>query len=461
MLIDSYIKDNRQDFIEELMDLLKVPSISADKKNKKDILDMANILKKKMLNIGLEKVEILNSLGNPVVYAEHILDEKLPTILVYGHYDVQPPDPLDLWDNPPFSPTIKKTKLHPQGAIFGRGTCDNKGQFHMHIKAFETMLKTGNLKCNVKFIIEGEEEIGSPNLAEFIKIHKDKLKNDVIIISDTNLISNDVPCITISARGLAYIEVKLSCSNRDLHSGLYGGIVANPINSISKVIASLHDDKNNITIKDFYRDVIYREDLVEKDNEAVFDNYFEQKRKDIGIRSYYNEHGYSIRDSLGLRPCLDVNGIYGGYTGEGAKTVIPSSATAKISMRLVPNQSEKHIVRATKEHLKSLIPSYLDVEFISHGGGDPYYISKNDIGYKAAEMAMEESFAKKPVAFNSGASIPIMAVLEKELDSKCILMGFGLDSDGIHAPNEHFGIFNYFKGIETISLFHKHFYDLF
>lgn len=454
-----YIEKNKDRFIDELVELLKIPSISADPAYKEDVLKTAEAVKKQLEEAGCDAVEICETPGYPIVYGEKILDDKLPTILVYGHYDVQPPDPLNLWDNPPFEPVIKKTKLHPEGAIFARGSCDDKGQMYMHVKALEYMTQTDQLPCNVKFMIEGEEEVGSVSLGWFVERNREKLANDVILISDTGMISKDTPSITTGLRGLSYVEVEVTGPNRDLHSGLYGGAVANPINILTKMIASLHDENNHITIPGFYDDV---ENLSKEEREKMAEAPFNLKdyEESIDIDSVYGEKGYSTNERNSIRPTLDVNGIWGGYTGEGAKTVIASQAFAKISMRLVPDQDWKKITELFKNHFESIAPKGVRVKVKPHHGGQAYVTPINSLGYKAAEKAYEETFGKTPIPQRSGGSIPIVALFEKELKSKTILMGFGLDSDAIHSPNEHFGIWNYLKGIETIPQFYHYFTEM-
>jgi len=406
------------------------------------------------------QVEICETPGYPIVYGEKIIDPKLPTVLVYGHYDVQPPDPVDLWDNPPFDPIIKKTVLHPEGAIFARGACDDKGQLYMHVKALEFMIKTEQLPCNVKFMIEGEEEIGSKSLDWFVKRNQKKLANDVILISDTGMIANDIPSITTGIRGLSYVEVTVTGPNRDLHSGLYGGAVANPINILTKMIAQLHDEHNQITIPGFYDKV---ENLSHEERTAMAKAPFslEDYKKALDIDAVYGEKEYTTNERTAIRPTLDVNGIWGGYTGEGAKTVIPSKAFAKISMRLVPNQDWEEITELFTTHFKAIAPEGVRVEVTPHHGGQGYVTPIDSMGYKAASAAYETSFGKKPIPQRSGGSIPIVALFEKELKSKIIMMGFGLDSDAIHSPNEHFGIWNYRKGIETIPFFYSNYTELY
>ncbi len=454
-----YIEKNKERFLDELIELLKIPSISADSAYKKDVLKTAEAVKKQLEKAGCDSVEICETPGYPIVYGEKIIDKKLPTILVYGHYDVQPPDPLDLWESPPFEPVIKKTKLHPEGAIFARGSCDDKGQMYMHVKALEYMTKTNQLPCNVKFMIEGEEEVGSKSLEGFVSKNKKKLSNDVILISDTGMIAKDVPSITTGLRGLSYVEVEVTGPNRDLHSGLYGGAVANPINVLTKMIASLHDKNNHITIPGFYDDV---EKLSKKEREKMAEAPFNLKNyeKALDIDAVYGEKGYSTNERNSIRPTLDVNGIWGGYIGEGAKTVIASKAYAKISMRLVPNQDWKKITELFKNHFESIAPEGVRVKVKPHHGGQAYVTPIDSLGYKAAEKAYEETFGKTPIPQRSGGSIPIVALFEKELKSKTILMGFGLDSDAIHSPNEHFGIWNYLKGIETIPQFYHFFTEM-
>ena len=383
----------------------------------------------------------------------------LPTVLVYGHYDVQPADPIDLWTSPPFEPVIKKTAIHPEGAIFARGACDDKGQMYMHVKALEFMTSSGNLPCNVKFMIEGEEEVGSESLAWFVPRNKEKLANDVILISDTGMIANDIPSITTGLRGLSYVEVEVTGPNRDLHSGLYGGAVANPINILTKMIASLHDENNHITIPGFYDTVV---ELSEEERAEMAKAPFslENYKKALQIDATHGEKGYTTNERNSIRPTLDVNGIWGGYTGKGAKTVIASKAYAKISMRLVPNQDWKSITQLFKNHFEQIAPSSVSVKVTPHHGGQGYVTPIDNIAYQAASKAYETTFGKKPIPQRSGGSIPIVALFEKELKSKTILMGFGLDSDAIHSPNEHFGVWNYLKGIETIPYFYQHFTQL-
>jgi len=457
--IKNYIDSNKARFINELIEILKMPSVSADPAFNQDVLNTSEAVKGFLEKAGCDNVEICETPGYPIVYGEKIIDPSLPTILVYGHYDVQPADPVELWDSPPFEPVIKTTEIHPEGAIFARGACDDKGQMFMHVKALEYMTSTGNLPCNVKFMIEGEEEVGSESLGWFVERNQEKLANDVILISDTGMIANDIPSITTGLRGLSYVQVEVTGPNRDLHSGLYGGAVANPINVLTKMIASLHDENNHITIPGFYDNV---EELSAEERAEMakapfsLDNY----KKALNIDAVYGEKGYSTNERNSIRPTLDVNGIWGGYIGEGAKTVIASKAFAKISMRLVPNQDWKEITELFKKHFESIAPAGVTVEVKPHHGGQGYVTPIDNIGYQAASKAYEATFGKNPIPQRSGGSIPIVALFEKELKSKTILMGFGLDSDAIHSPNEHFGIFNYLKGIETIPLFYKYFTEL-
>ena len=455
----SYIEKNKDRFINELIELLKIPSVSADPAFKNDVLNTSEAVKTSLEKAGCDFVEICETPGYPIVYGEKIIDPNLPTVLVYGHYDVQPADPIELWDSPPFEPVIKTTEVHPQGAIFARGACDDKGQMYMHVKALEYMTETGTLPCNVKFMIEGEEEVGSESLSWFVERNQEKLANDVILISDTGMIANDIPSITTGLRGLSYVEVEVTGPNRDLHSGLYGGAVANPINVLTKMIASLHDEDNHITIPGFY-DGVEELSLEERAEMAKAPFSLDNYKKALDIEAVYGEKGYSTNERNAIRPTLDVNGIWGGYTGEGAKTVIASKAYAKISMRLVPNQEWKAITELFKNHFESIAPKGVTVKVTPHHGGQGYVTPIDNIGYKAASKAYQDTFGKTPIPQRSGGSIPIVALFEKELKSKIILMGFGLDSDAIHSPNEHFGIFNYLKGIETIPLFYKYFTEL-
>ena len=450
--IKNYISANKDRFINELLELLKIPSISADPSYKADVLHCADAVAKFMKNAGAENIEICKTPGYPIVYGDKIIDPNLPTVLVYGHYDVQPADPLELWTSGPFEPVIKKTAIHPDGAIFARGACDDKGQFYMHLKAFELMINTNTLPCNIKFMIEGEEEVGSVHLGAFVKENKQRLKCDAILISDTGIIANDTPSITTGLKGLSYLEVEVTGPNRDLHSGLYGGAVANPINILCEMIAKMKDENNHITIPGFY-DTVLELSTEERAEIARAPFSLDKYKKALDLSDIHGEKGYTTMERTGIRPTLDVNGIWGGYIGEGAKTVIASKAYAKISMRLVPNQSNENITQLFSDYFTSIAPKSVKVKVTPHHGGEPY-VSPTDIpAYLAASKAMETTYGKKPVPVKSGGSIPIVALFEKELGVKSILLGFGLDSDAIHSPNEHYGIFNYLKGIETIPHF--------
>ena len=457
--VKSYIKEHKQRFLDELVELLKIPSVSADNAFKKNVLLTADFVLESLKKAGCDSVELCETDGYPIIYGEKIINKDLPTVLVYGHYDVQPADPIELWTSPPFEPVIKKTEIHPEGAIFARGACDDKGQMYMHVKAFEYMITSGNLPCNVKFMIEGEEEVGSVNLSTFVSENQEKLKNDVIIISDTGMIANDIPSITTGLRGLSYVEVEVTGPNRDLHSGLYGGAVANPINILSKMIASLHDEDNHITIPGFY-DAVQELSTEERAEMAKAPFSLEEYKKSIAINDVHGEKGFSTNERNSIRPTLDVNGIWGGYIGEGAKTVIASKAYAKISMRLVPNQDWKVITELFKNHFENIAPKSVKVKVTPHHGGQGYVTPIDNIAYQAASEAYETTFGKTPIPQRSGGSIPIVALFEKELKSKTILMGFGLNSDAIHSPNEHFGVWNYLKGIETIPYFYANFAKL-
>ena len=446
----------KKEYLDELFDFLKIPSISADPNYKNDVKKAANWIAKKLHDAGCEKVKIEKTKGHPIVFGENFISKKLPTVLVYGHYDVQPPDPINLWESPPFEPVIKKTKIHPEGAIFARGSCDDKGQLYMHVKAFQILKNSNNLKCNLKFLFEGEEEVGSENLESFVNNFKEKLKSDIIIISDTGIGSLEEPKITVGLRGLSYMELTIMGPNRDLHSGLYGGSVANPINILNKIITSLHDKDNKITIPGFYKDVI---ELSEKEREKIIFSESDEMnfKKSLDINLTHGELKYNTDERRSIRPTLDVNGIWGGYIGEGSKTVIPSTAHAKISMRLVPNQNWKEISAMFKKHIESIAPKSVKIKVMTHHGGEPYLMPINNPGYLAAEKAYTESFGIKPQPKRDGGSIPIVPMFEKILGSKTVLMGFGFDSDAIHSPNEHFGVKNFYKGIETIILFYKNF----
>ncbi|MGB5429021.1 dipeptidase [Eudoraea sp.] len=457
--IKAYLNQHKERFINELIQLLKMPSVSADSAYSQDVLDTAEAFATSLKDAGCDLVEICETQGYPIVYGEKIIDKNLPTVLVYGHYDVQPPDPLDLWDSPPFEPVIKKTELHPDGAIYARGASDDKGQVYMHVKALEFMVENNALPCNVKFMIEGEEEVGSENLSDFVKENHAKLENDIILISDTGMIANDIPSITTGLRGLSYVEVEVTGPNRDLHSGLYGGAVANPINILAKMIASLHDENNHITIPGFYDKV---DELTMEERNAMEKAPFnlEAYKTALEIDDVYGETSYTTNERNAIRPTLDVNGIWGGYTGEGAKTVIASKAHAKISMRLVPHQDWHEVTQLFKTHFENIAPAGVKVKVTPHHGGESYVTPIDSIGYKAASKAYETTFGKVPVPKRNGGSIPIVPLFEKELGSKSILMGFGLDSNAIHSPNEHFGVWNFLKGIETIPYFYKYYMEL-
>jgi len=455
--VNNFIESNRERLLEELMDLLRIPSVSADPKYAADVVKTAEYVKDKLVAAGANNVEICETAGYPIVYGDKITDPSLPTVLVYGHYDVQPPDPMELWDSPPFEPVI----LGENGSekIYARGACDDKGQMYMHVKAFEYMMQSGDLPCNVKFMIEGEEEVGSENLGTFVAENKEKLKADVVLVSDTAIIANDVPSITVGLRGLSYVEVEVTGPNRDLHSGIYGGAVMNPINVLCDMISSLRDENKQITIPGFYDDVC---ELSEEERADMAKAPFsrEEYQKDLEVNSVDGEKGYSPVEHTSIRPSFDVNGIWGGYIGEGAKTVLPSKAYAKISMRLVPNQTSEKITELFTNHFNSIAPDSVKVKVTPHHGGEPVVTPTDSIAYQAASNAMESSFGKKPIPVRGGGSIPIVALFEDLLGIKTVLMGFGLDSDDIHSPNEHYGVFNYFKGIETIPMFFKNFAEL-
>ncbi|MEE9438423.1 MAG: dipeptidase [Saprospiraceae bacterium] len=455
----SYINDNKQRFLEELLELLKIPSVSADPAYANDVFRTAEFVKASLEKAGCEIVEIHETAGHPIVYGETIIDKSLPTILVYGHYDVQPADPVELWDSPPFEPIIKKTKIHPEGAIFARGSCDDKGQMYMHVKAFEAMVANNELPCNVKFMIEGEEEVGSVNLGKFCQENKEKLACDVILISDTSVIANDVPSVTTGLRGLSYLEVEVKGPNKDLHSGVYGGAVGNPINILCEMIAALKDEKNHIVIPGFYEDVLVVSDEERAAmNEAPFN--INDYKEGLGIEATEGEKGYTVLEQTSIRPTLDVNGIWGGYIGEGAKTVLPAAAYAKISMRLVPNQQSDIITELFQKHFESIAPKSVKVKVTPHHGGEAAVTPTDTKEFKAASMAMEKTYGKKPIPVRGGGSIPIVALFEKVLNVKTVLMGFGLNSDDIHSPNEHYGLFNFYKGIETIPYYYKYYTEL-
>jgi acetylornithine deacetylase/succinyl-diaminopimelate desuccinylase-like protein len=451
--IKRYVSENKQRFLDELFELLRFPSVSADPKFKADMLRTAEYVAEKLKIAGADEVEICPTAGYPIVYGEKIIDASLPTVLVYGHYDVQPPDPLDLWKTPPFEPTIRDEK------IYARGSCDDKGQFYMHVKAFELMMNTKTLPCNIKFMIEGEEEVGSSNLGIFVGENKKRLKADVVLISDTSMISLEHPSLETGLRGLSYVEVEVTGPDRDLHSGVYGGAVANPATILAKLIASMHDENNHITIPGFYDDVI---ELTEKEREMLNKAPYDEAeyKFDLKVDDLWGEKGYTTMERTGTRPTLEVNGIWGGYIGEGAKTVLPSKAFAKISMRLVPNQQSDKVTKLFKDYFESIAPKSVKVKVTPHHGGEPVVTPTDSIAYKAAQRAILESFGKEPIPTRGGGSIPIVALFEKELGIKTVLMGFGLDSDNLHSPNEKFDIANFYKGIETIPLFHKYFAEL-
>ena len=454
--IKEYIEKNKNKFLEELFELLRIPSISAKSEHKKDIITCAELLKSHLEKQGFNNCEICKTKGNPIVYGEKIIDTKLPTVLVYGHYDVQPTDPVELWNSAPFEPIVKKTSIHPEGAIFARGACDDKGQMFMHIKAFEILNNNGGFPCNIKIMIEGEEEIGSDNLEIFIEKNKRKLECDIILVSDTGMIDKKTPSITIGLRGMTYMELELTGPNRDLHSGHYGGSVINPINELSRIINLLHDNEKKITIPGFYDEVIEYSDVErEKMGSIPFSEI--EYAKSVGITNPSGENGYTSIERRSIRPCLDVNGIWGGYTEEGSKTVIPSKAYAKISMRLVPNQRWKKISQLFSSYIKKIASPNVTVKVSEHHGGEPYLTSTESKAYKSASKAYEDVFKKEPIPTKDGGSIPIIAQFEKILKSKTILMGFGLDSDAIHSPNEHYGISNFLNGIETITKFYYHY----
>lgn len=447
------IESNKEAFLNQLFELIRIPSVSADPAFKDDVRSASEFVRQSLIDAGADLSEVHETAGHPIVYGEKMVDPSKPTVLVYGHYDVQPADPYDLWDSPPFEPVVK------DDMIYARGACDDKGQMFMHIKALEVMNSLGDLPCNVKFIIEGEEEVGSDNLEAFIRENAEKLATDVVLISDTSIISNEVPSITVGLRGLSYVEVEVTGPNRDLHSGVYGGAVDNPINVLCEMIASLRDENNHITIPGFYDKV---EELTAEQraamNEAPFD--LEAYRRDLDIGQEVGEAGYTTLERTGIRPTLDVNGIWGGYTGEGAKTVLPSKAYAKISMRLVPNQDSDEITRLFTTHFESLAPASVKVKVTPHHGGQPAVTPTDSLAFQAASKAMEDTWGRKPIPTRDGGSIPIVSLFSDALGVDTVLMGFGLDSDAIHSPNEHYGLFNFYRGIETIPLFHAHFAEL-
>jgi len=444
----TYLSENKERFLAELFDLLRIPSVSTDAAYKEEVHKAAVFLQARLKEAGAEQVALLETPGHPIVYGEKIIDPKLPTVLVYGHYDVQPADPLELWKSKPFEPEIR------DGKIYARGACDDKGQAYMHVKAFEMMMAKDALPCNVKFMLEGEEEIGSEHLEDFVVANREKLAADVILISDTGMISNEVPSITVGLRGLSYVEVEVEGPTRDLHSGLYGGAVDNPINVLARMLASLHDQDGRITVEGFYDNV---ETLSETERKAMGEAPFDLAafKADTGVPEVSGEKGYTPMEHISIRPTLDVNGIWGGYTAEGAKTVIASKAYAKISMRLVPHQSSEEITEKFTKHFQKIAPPTVRVKVTPHHGGEPVVIPTDSVAYRAASKAYETTFNRKPVPVRGGGSIPIVAMFKDKLGLDSIMMGFGLDSDAIHSPNEHFGVFNYLKGIETIPYFYQ------
>lgn len=452
----NYINENKERYLDELFELLKIASISADPAYKDEVLKCAEVCADHLRNAGADEVQICETKGYPVVYGEKMVGEGLPTVLVYGHYDVQPPDPLELWTKPPFEPYVEKTDLHPEGAVFARGAADDKGQFFMHIKAFEAMMKTNTLPCNVKFIIEGEEEVGSKSLADFVNEYKEKLSCDCILISDTSLYSTEQPTVTTGLRGLSYVEVEVEGPNRDLHSGLYGGAVPNPIHVLSRMIAGLIDENGHITIDGFYDNV----EEVSAEERALMNKLKDDQeafKSSIGLSGVEGEEGFTTLERTSIRPTLDCNGIWGGYTSEGAKTVIPSKAFAKISMRLVPYQTPEEITEKFTKYFKKIAPANVKVKVNPHHGGMPYVLPSDTKEFAAAKEAMETAFGTEVLPFRSGGSIPITAMFEEVLGAKSVLMGFGLASDAIHSPNEHYGLYNFYKGIESIPLFFQNY----
>ena len=449
----EYQEKNKERFLNELLELLRIPSVSAKGEHKEDMIKCADAVKARLLEAGADKVEIYPTEGHPIVYGEKIIDPAKPTVLVYGHYDVQPVEPLDLWKSPPFEPTII------DGKIFARGSCDDKGQMYMHVKALEILIQTNTLENNIKFCIEGEEEIGSPNLGKFVAANKALLKADCVLISDSAMISLETPSLDIGVRGLSYIEVEVTGPNRDLHSGVYGGAVANPITILAQMIASLHDENNHVTIPGFYDDVTVATEAERKlMSLAPFDEA--EYKTDLGVKELWGEKGFSTNERTGIRPTIELNGIWGGYTGEGAKTVLPSKAFAKISARLVPNQTSDKMTDVLIKHLEKIAPANVTVKASLHHGGEPYMTPIDSVAYKAASKAMETTFGKTPIPVRGGGSIPICALFEKELGIKIVFMGFGLDSDNLHSPNEKFNVENFYKGIETIPYFHKYFTEM-
>ncbi len=457
--LNNYLEEHKERFLQELLEMLRIPSVSADPAFANDVRRNAEYLSQKLISAGADNVEVFETKGHPIVYGDKIINPELPTVLVYGHYDVQPPDPLDLWDSPPFEPVIKKTELHPDGAIFARGACDDKGQMYMHVKAFEAMLNTDGLSCNVKFMIEGEEEVGSENLGVFCKEYAEKLACDVVLLSDTSILANDVPSITTGLRGLSYIEVEVTGPNKDLHSGVFGGAVGNPVNVLCEMIAKLKNDDKSIAIPGFYDDVVVVSEAEREEmNKAPFD--MAAYKKFLNIDEVEGEQGYTTLERTSIRPTLDVNGIWGGYIGEGAKTVLPSKAFAKISMRLVPNQDPDKITQLFQDYFESIAPDSVNVVVHPHHGGMPAVTPTDTPEYEAAKKAMALTFGKDPIPVRSGGSIPIVSLFEEVFGVKSVLLGFGLNSDDIHSPNEHYGLFNFYRGIETIPHFYKFYSEL-
>lgn len=451
--LKNYIETNKDRFLEELFSLIRIPSISSQDEHKPDMIRCAERWKELILAAGADRCEVMPTEGNPVVYGEKILSPEFPTVLVYGHYDVMPVDPLELWNTKPFEPVVK------DGKIWARGADDDKGQSFMHAKAFEYMLKSGQLQCNVKFMLEGEEEIGSGSLYGFCEKNKEMLKADIILVSDTGMIATDTPSITTGLRGLSYLEVEVTGPNKDLHSGIFGGAVANPINILCQMIASLQNERNEITIPHFYDDVLVLSDE-ERALMAKAPFNLEDYKKSLGIKNVHGEEGYTTIERTGIRPTLDVCGIWGGYTGEGSKTVLPSKAYAKISMRLVPNQDSHKISELFQKHFESIAPDCVTVKVTPSHGGEAYVSPIDMPAYKAAEKAYETTFGKRPIPTRSGGSIPIISGFERILGTKAILMGFGLGEDAIHSPNENYKLEHFFKGIETIPYFYKFYAEM-
>ncbi|MDX9695557.1 MAG: dipeptidase [Bacteroidales bacterium] len=451
--VKQYIDKNKDRYLKELFELISIPSISSLKEHKPDMVKTAEHIKKALIAAGVDKAEVMPTEGNPVVYAEKIIDKTKPTVLVYSHYDVMPVDPIEKWNTKPFEPVVK------DGKIWARGADDDKGQGFMHIKAFEAMVKTNSLPCNVKFMIEGEEEIGSASLPAWLKKNKPLLKADIILISDTSMIAPDKPSITTGLRGLSYWQVEVTGPNRDLHSGIFGGAVANPINVLAKMITKMVDDNGHITIPGFYDDVLK---VTPKERKKMAEAPFNltNYKKALGIKEVFGEKGYVTMERTGIRPTFDVCGIWGGYTGEGAKTVLPSKAFAKISSRLVPNQDHVKISKMFKKHFESIAPDYVKVNVEYLHGGQAYVCPIDLPAYKAAEKAYLEVYKKAPIPVRSGGSIPIVSDFEKILGIKSILMGFGLEADAIHSPNENFPLEQFYNGINTIPYFYKYFSEM-